>query len=386
MRRRTAAAMAPPTPLLVTGVATAAASRWARTRQPGGRPPPPRPAGFAAARVTVHATAAGRVTLSRTLDSLRPGTFGIGSATVHAVVGPVLDLPTEPDTVVRRLERVSHGTLLPGATLALTPQLYDGDPRTALGIDHTEVEITDEHGALPAWLVPGARDTWVIALHGLGATREHALNLVPFLHRQRVPVLLPAHPGEDAAPRARRRGPFRSASGATGATGRHEVWRDADAALRYAVRHGARRVVLHGWSAGGVTALRTAVDSPLRGRVSGVVLDSPVLNPVATARALAAERGVPRPLALLARRAPGAPRLPDPPGDLTTGVPGPTPVLVFHGPGDTVAPFDASRALAARYPERVVLHTVGHAQHAAMWNADPRAYEETLRRFLTPLM
>ncbi|MET9933010.1 hypothetical protein ABZ054_19055, partial [Streptomyces sp. NPDC006324] len=30
-----------------------------------------------------------------------------------------------------------------------------------------------ELGPLPAWLVPAPRTTWVIALHGLGVTREH---------------------------------------------------------------------------------------------------------------------------------------------------------------------------------------------------------------------
>ena len=62
------------------------------------------------------------------------------------------------------------------------------------------------------------------------------------------------------------------------------------------------------------------------------------------------------------------------------------PALVFHGPQDTLAPWDRSRQLAARHPELVVLHTVRGAQHGAMWNADPAGYEETLRRFLTPLM
>ncbi|POX42340.1 alpha/beta hydrolase, partial [Streptomyces sp. Ru71] len=37
-------------------------------------------------------------------------------------------------------------------------------------------------------------------------------------------------------------------------------------------------------------------------------------------------------------------------------------------------------------PDLVALHTVAHAPHAAMWNADPEGYEEALRRFLTPLM
>ncbi|OSC54968.1 alpha/beta hydrolase, partial [Streptomyces sp. BF-3] len=44
------------------------------------------------------------------------------------------------------------------------------------------------------------------------------------------------------------------------------------------------------------------------------------------------------------------------------------------------------RELAARRADLVSLHAVPQAPHAAMWNVGPDRYEETLRRFLTPLM
>ncbi|MDX3161937.1 hypothetical protein PV369_41935 [Streptomyces scabiei] len=49
------------------------------------------------------------------------------------------------------------------------------------------------------------------------------------------------------------------------------------------------------------------------------------------------------------------------------------------------SPWAPSRRLAALRPDRVTLRTVRQAPHGAMWNADPKAYEESLRRFLTPL-
>jgi hypothetical protein len=393
MRRRTTAAVAATTTLLATGAATAAAGRWARGAALGVGSRAPRPAGFAGPRLTVHATAAGRITLTRSLDALRPGTYGLTSATRHAIVGAVLEVAEEPDAVVRRLERVIRGELVPGSSVALTPQLYVGDPGTALGIDHTDVEIPAESGPLPAWYVPGERDTWVIALHGLGATREHPLNLLPFLHGQRLPVLLPSYRGDLGAPRPR------SGVSSLGAV----EWHDADAALRYAVRYGARRLVLLGWSSGGAMALYAAAHSPLRGRVAGVVLDSPVLNPAATVRALAEHRGVPGPLVPLAvgaaragvnagdGRAPdgahgGAPDGQGPPDPPAGPREARLPILLFHGPSDTIAPYAASRALAERHPESVVLHTVHEAEHGAMWNADPQGYEGALRRFLASLM
>ncbi|WP_055712388.1 alpha/beta hydrolase family protein [Streptomyces torulosus] len=355
------------------GAASVAAGRLASDaalKVTSGRPLPTEP------RLTVHSTAAGRITLTRAFASQRPGTYGLTGAGAHAVVGSVVNgVPHAPDTVVRRLERVSNGTLEPGDKVWFTPNTHVGDPRTALGLDHTDVEVPGELGTLPAWFVPGARSTWVIAVHGLGGTREHPMNVMGFLHRHGFPVLDLAYRGDVGAPRP---------PDGLSHLGETE-WRDVDAAIHHAVRFGAEKVVLHGWSTGATMALRAAVRSGLRDRVAGLVLDSPVLDWTATLRALATARRTPGALLPLAVRA----------AQGRTGLGGaaaveparfPVPALIFHGPDDVVAPWDASRRLAAHHPGRVTLSAVRQAPHAAMWNADPPHYEETLRRFLTPLM
>ncbi|WP_320779849.1 alpha/beta hydrolase family protein, partial [Streptomyces sp. CRN 30] len=289
--RTVEAAAAAATVVLAAGAASVAAGRFASDaalKASAGGPLPTEP------RLTVHATETGRVTLTRDLASLRPGRYGLASNGSRAVVGPVLDtVRSSADTVVRRLEHVVHGGFAPGDKVWLTPDLYTGDPRSALGLDHADVEIPGELGTLPAWFVPGARSTWVIAVHGLGTTREHTLNLMPFLHRQQFPVLAPAYRGDPGAPRT---------PDGLGHLGESE-WPDLDAAVRYAVDHGADQVVLLGWSTGATMALRTAARSALRERVSGLVLDSPVLNWELTLRALARARRAPRALLPLAVRA-----------------------------------------------------------------------------------
>ncbi|MFD9518262.1 alpha/beta hydrolase [Streptomyces sp. NPDC059979] len=376
MRTATATAAAVTTALLGAGVAAVAVGRYAADaalRPEPGRPLPGGP------RLSVHSTAPGRVALTRSLTSLRPGTYGLVAPGVHAVVGPVLpDAEHDPDTVVRKLLSVTHGTLAPGTRVTLTPQVHVGDPRTALGLDHADVDVPGELGALPAWFVPGVRDTWVITVHGLGGTREHPMVVMPFLHRHRLPVLDLGYRGDLGAP---------ASPDGLGHLGESE-WRDLDAAIRYAVRYGARRVVLHGWSTGAAMALHAAERSALADRISGLVLDSPVLDWHTTLRGLAAARRTPAvvlPLAVRAaegraglradHRPPGAD-----PGALRV------PVLIFHGPDDSLAPWGPSRRLAAARPDLVTLHTVPGAGHGAMWNADPAGYEEALRRFLTPLM
>ena len=371
--KATAAAV---TVALAAGAASVAAGRFASDaalKAPPGRPLPTEP------RLTVHATAAGRISLTRDLAALRPGTYGLSGDGSHAVVGPVLDATPHPaDTVVRRLERVTHGTLEPGDKVWFTPNVHIGNPSSALGLDHADVDVPGELGALPAWFVPGHRDTWVITVHGLGTTREHPMNVLEFLHRHRFPVLDLAYRGDLGAPRS---------PDGLGHLGETE-WRDLDAAIRYAVRYGADHVVLYGWSTGATMALRAAAHSALRERISGLVLDSPVLDWETTLRALATARRTPSALLPLAvRAAQGRTGLY---GDRIQEAADPArlalPTLVVHGPDDTIAPWGPSRRLAQRRPNLVTLHTVPGAPHGAMWNADPTGYEEALRRFLTPLM
>ncbi|MFH9067008.1 alpha/beta hydrolase [Streptomyces coeruleorubidus] len=371
--RATAAAV---TAVIGVGAAAVAAGRLASDaalKAPPGRPLPTEP------RLTVHGTAAGQISLTRDLAALRPGRYGLSGNGTHAVVGPVLAGASDTaDTVVRRLESVTHGTLKPGDKAWLTPNVHVGNPSTALGLEHADIDIPGELGALPAWFVPGARDTWVIAVHGLGTTRELAMNVMEFLHRSHFPVLALAYRGDLGAPRP---------PDGLNHLGQTE-WRDLDAAIRYAVRYGARQIVLHGWSTGATMALRAATHSGLRDRVSGLVLDSPVLSWETTLRALAAARRTPGALLPLAvRAAQGRTGLyGDRAGNTDPAAGLQIPALVFHGPGDTVAPWQLSRRLAAARPDMVALRTVGNAPHGAMWNADPQGYEEALRRFLTPLM
>jgi uncharacterized protein len=371
MRIRTAAGVVAAS-CLGAGAAAVAAGRYASRFALD-----PRADGVADGRpLTVHAVGAGRVTLTRCIASVRPGVYGLSGEDYHATVGPVV--ATTPDTVTRELERVSHGTPREGTRARLTPQIHAGNPYDALGLEYAEDPVEGELGYLPAWFVPNDRPTWVVTVHGIGATREQPLALLPFLHRLGTPVLDISYRNDPGAPRSHDH---------VAHLGDTE-WRDVDAAVRHAVRHGARRVVLYGWSTGAAMALRVADHSPLRDRIAGLVLDSPVLDWQAVVRARAREHGVPNVLLPLATRAAaGRTGLH---ADRLGGSADPDrlrlPAFIAHGPGDSVSPWPATRAFAARRPELVTLHTVRDADHQAMWNADPRGYEEALRRFLISLV
>src|SRR3546814_3547636 len=55
-------------------------------------------------------------------------------------------------------------------------------------------------------------------------------------------------------------------------------WRDVDAAIGYARRAGARRVVIMGWSMGGAITLQVELNSPHQDVIAAIILDSPVVD------------------------------------------------------------------------------------------------------------
>ncbi|WP_327291722.1 alpha/beta hydrolase [Streptomyces sp. NBC_01198] len=326
--------------------------------------------------VTVHAVTKDRVVLTRTTASARRGRYGLAADGVHALVGDVADGTAY--SVTRKLLAVPHGSLDAGSAVRLTPQVHYGNPRAALGLDYTEVDVPSELGPLPGWYLPGDRNSWVITVHGFGTTRAHAMNVLPALHHHGFTQLVLGYRGDEEAP---------PPPDGIGHLGRTE-WRDLDAAMRYALQYGAERIVLYGWSTGATMALHAQHLSAVKNRVSGLVLDSPVLDWRATVAAAAESHGLPGTLAPLAVRAAEARTEPSGRRGAAPADPAPptVPTLIFHGPEDSLAPWGRSRELAAHRPELVVLHTVRGAEHGAMWNVDPAGYEETLRRFLTPLM
>lgn len=326
----------------------------------------------------VHSAAAGRVALTRSADTQRPGRYGLewDGGAGHAVVGELLE--TTAQTAVRSLERVDRGTLPVGGEAELTPRVFTGDPRSAFGLDYSETTVRGELGPLPAWYVPGLREPWVIAVHGLGAAREQTLPLLPVCARLNIPVLSVTYRNDEGAP------PSPDGIGHFG----ESEWRDVEAAIRLAVDSGASRIVLYGWSVGAGMVLRAAERSAWRELVRGVVLDSAVLDWRAAARALTTRRGVPASLAALGVRAAegrtgldaaAAPALEESPGLEV-------PLLILHSPQDPIASIAPVRRLVDRQGQRAVLREYPGAAHAALWNSDQRRYEEDVRRFLTPLL
>ncbi|MFB7614140.1 alpha/beta hydrolase [Kitasatospora sp. NPDC056181] len=334
---------------------------------------PGRPAG----PVLVKALASGRVTFTRSPESIRPGRWAVewGDGG-HAVVEEVLH--EDAQGVTRRLVRADRGTLTSGTVVRFTPRVHTGDPTTALGLPFSETAAAGELGALPAWYLDGKRGTWVVLVHGSGADRQQVLPVLPLLDRLGLPALAVTYRGDAGAP---------ASPDGLDHFGETE-WRDVEAAVRLALDSGAGRVVLYGWSLGATIALQTAARSAWASSVSSLILDSPVLDLPATARRGAARsgyRGTAAELGALAVEGRTGVDLADF-ARIADGTDLRVPTLVLHGPDDPVAPWRAAARLAGRRSDVVSLQPVPGGDHAALWNADPARYEEQLRRWLTPFL
>lgn len=321
--------------------------------------------------VTVEALTRDRVVLSRDEDTERPGVYGIEWQGGHAVVGAISKLGE--DTVSRRLRDV-RGYLVPEMKVAVDADVYSGDPAQALGLRFADVRYRDELGPMPAWLIPGRSRTWAIVVHGINGSRENGLRIAPALHRAGLPALLISYREDQGAP------PSPDGFHHMGLT----EWLDLQAAARYALAHGARRLVLVGASMGGAIVAQFMERSPLAQRVAGLVLDAPALNWKAVLSFNATREGFPSIAATPLEWAIGA-RIDvdwDSLDALTHTEDLHVPILLFHGTDDKVVPISTSADLAEALPRWVTFYKAPHAGHVESWNVAPGLYERRLVGFI----
>lgn len=324
-------------------------------------------------QVEVEALPPGRIVLERTEETERPGLYGLEWNGGRAVAGAVTGVDEE--TVTRRLGDV-RGYLVPEMEVGIEPNVFAGDPGQAFGLPFRDVEIPGELGPMPAWFVPARRDrdTWAIVVHGINSTPQVGLRMLPTLRRAGLPTLLITYRDDLGAPPS--------------PDGLHHMglteWRDLEAAARYALEHGARRLVLAGYSMGGALVTQFMQKSALAPRVDGLVLDAPVLDWRETLEFNTTEMGFPAVATLPLEWAIGA-RI-DADWDSLDAHRHlddfQLPILLFHGDEDEVVPIASSEDFAAELPRWVSFHRAPRAGHCEAWNVAPPLYKRRLSRFL----
>ena len=164
--------------------------------------------------------------------------------------------------------------------------MFDGDPKSALGIPYEEIRFRSRVGPMPAWRIEGVRDTWAIFVHGYQSNRKAGLRYLPVFRRAGLPTLVISYRNDAGAP------PSRDGKIHLGAT----EWEDLESAVEYARENGARRFVLMGVSMGGAIVSQFMRESKLARYVDGLVLDAPALSWKPILELQADERGVPWPI------------------------------------------------------------------------------------------
>jgi alpha-beta hydrolase superfamily lysophospholipase len=328
--------------------------------------------------VDVESVTPGRIELKRSDAGERPGVYGLVWEGGHAVVGPVVD--EEDDRVTRRLSDV-HGFLVPGLDAGIDSNVYFGNPREARGLPYRSVDIPSELGPMPAWEIPARSgrseeesSAWAIVVHGINGDRQIGLRVAPTLRRAGFNSLLISYRDDLGAPKS--------------PDGLHHQgqteWRDLAAAVRYALEHGAGRIVLDGYSMGGALIAQFMERSPLAGQVDGLVLDAPALNWKAILEFNATRMGFPSFAALPVEWAIEA-RIDvdwDSLDALQHSEDFHLPILLFHGDDDAVVPISTSEEFAEELPRWVTYYAVPEAGHTQGWNVNPALYQRRLRRFL----
>lgn len=224
----------------------------------------------AAKTVRVHSVSADRVILDADAKTTHSGEFGLwlDEAGAHLRVGSVRSNNLMEHRVEREVLSVS-GSLPTAGVGRWTGHVFAGPE--AIDPSSRQVVLKVEGGTAPAWLFEPAHGdgaVWAVHVHGIRTSRITALRSVPLAQEHGYTSIVPSFRGDGEGPDTPR--------GAS-MLGQAE-WRDVEAALAYAVDHGARSIILFGWSMGGQIALQLSEHSVYRDRVVGLVLIAPATD------------------------------------------------------------------------------------------------------------
>ena len=289
----------------------------------------------------------------------------------YAQVGPIIELGE--DRVTRELTLVSD-QLAVGQAVRLAGNAFDGNPSEVHGIPFDEVTFVSELGDFDAWFVAGDDDTWVIYTHGRASDRKESLRMLPTVNRMGFPSLAITYRNDEGAPV--------SDSGVYdyGLT----EWKELEAAVRYAIDHGANDVVLVGYSMGGAITANFLYESDLAREVAAVILDAPMTDFSDVIDFGGERRGLPGAIIGVGKLVAG----------IQLGIDWgaldylervnelDVPVLLFHGDADrTIHQRLADRFAEAR-PDLVTYVPFAGAGHVHSWNVDPDRYGAEVAAFL----
>ncbi len=246
------------------------------------------------------------------------------------------------------------------------------------GLEAEELALEGEAGALAAWWLDGGADSAVVILHG--RRRGELTETLRFL-----PVLAERH-SVLALSYRNHRGSDPSLSGFYhyGAS----EYRDLFTGLEFLKEQGVERVVLYGLSTGAALVLEAIERWPAEApELSGLVLDSPLLDSRTVFRVGAQDLGLPlsdriTDVALFVARLRAGVNWDGLDQRRTAGDIA-VPMLLIAGTDDSTIPIALVDDYASLVRAPLSYHRVQGADHVESWNLDPERYQGWLRDFLS---
>ena len=327
----------------------------------------------------------GTVALSVTADSILPGLYSLrfSGDHGHARLGEVLSVGD--GIVVRSVIQVDYGDLAAARNGRISGWYYIHPRELDVPVD--EVEVFTPVGPAPAWFVPaagGVGGKWVIQVHGRGVRRGETIRPIPVFREHGYSSLHISYRNDGEAPKSP---DGRYALGDT-------EWQDLDAAITYAVDHGATDIVLMGWSMGGAIALQAMGRAVHRDRVRAIALDSPAIDWRDVLRYHGRARHAPELVGDAAFAT-----ITHQWGSVVTGQAQPldldrldfvkrsdevnVPLLIMHSDDDGYVPSTGSRQLAEARPDLVTFVPFAVARHTKLWNYDRAKWTTAISSWLT---
>lgn len=259
----------------------------------------------------------------------------------------------------------------------------NGDPVTApVGeFEAQEVTYRTPIGDMDAFFIPADGTTWVIHVHGKGATPSQMDYLFAPLQAAGHPQLSIAYRNDEGQP--------------LDPSGYYQYgeteWEDIAGALEYAQANGAESVVFNGFSSGASAVLAFVYRNNLDD-VKGLLLDAPNIDFSATVDHGAAQRDFPL---LPIKVPPTITWVAKFVTSLRIGVNWTSidyvakaqsslriPVLIHHTNDDDTVPVEESLELAETQPDLVRVVLSPGSEHHGSFDADPEKYLEDILGFL----
>jgi hypothetical protein len=298
------------------------------------------------------------------------GLYGLEWDGGYAQAGPIIEI--SENQVTREFISIT-GQLSVGQAVSLDASTFYGDPWQAHGIATEAITFTSESGDFDAWYVDGD-DTWVVYIHGKGATRRESLRMLPVVTEMGFSSLAITYRNDEGVPGSN--------------SGYYDYglteWADLEAAVQYAIDNGAADIILVGYSMGGAITAGFLFESDLAGMIMGVILDSPMTDFGDVIEFAAEKRRLPSLLTSTAKFI----------ATLRFGIDWDaldylervdeldTPVLLFHGGQDRTIHHRLSDQFANARPDLVTYIQVPQAGHTGSWNVGRDQYEAAVESFL----